>query len=417
MKIRLLFSCFYLAFSLNAQDSLDVELLDDLTYSFDISNGLLSGEGAVILKEELDKTQYTILGDYANSIEIGTFMNWLIPYLDDLSYKGIVLEMGPVSTNYVNNHLLDKDDLEEAILDMNGEMGFQELDRFHIPIPAVKNKVDAEILRRSSQKKWQIIGVHNDSWHGLKLCFTQVFSELSEEDQVSVLPLYKNAISDLEDLYKNRNGKIVEFADMFSRNENIRRFLEECDKSLAYKVSNEIGYTIEKSKQYANKQYYEKNRDRIPVEKHLLRAALENSDFDVSKDKLLMKLNIRHASKGFQPDGFYGIANTLYEMASYYGNQSLHIGFMKRFYMEDGEVKDEMDKSYYFTERYGDIIQMGRRDSWTLIDLRPLMEGTYYSGKYILDPWISELMKQYDMIIIPPTDSEPEELVDASKRN
>ena len=75
----------------NAQDSLSAKQLKPLTYAFDIVEGKLIGEGEVFLKQEMAKAQFTMLGEYHGSMRISEFTNAIIPVLNNLNYKAMVL--------------------------------------------------------------------------------------------------------------------------------------------------------------------------------------------------------------------------------------------------------------------------------------------------------------------------------------
>lgn len=97
----------------------------------------------------------------------------------------------------------------------------------------------------------------------------------------------------------------------------------------------------------------------------------------------------------------------LSELANYNGNKSLHIGVLRRFYVEDGKVKDGSTiKNYRFTSK--DLLLMGQKEKWVIIDLRPMNQGSnYYPLKYLLNSWTKDLIKRHDLIIIPPIESAP----------
>ena len=44
------------------------------------------------------------------------------------------------------------------------------------------------------------------------------------------------------------------------------------------------------------------------------------------------------------------------------------------------------------------------RDEWTVIDLRPLRERTFYWRQFTLDPLVLDALKSQDLYIVPPTD-------------
>lgn len=389
-----------------SQDAITIENLQEFRYSFELKDGRMEGEGGDFLKNEIEAAQFTIIGDYANSRQVAEFNKWLLPFIDKHGYETMVLELGPVSGEILNQISSCNQSAVKSLNKLNNAYAFRESERIHFPIPILRSIEDAEMIDLAIAQEWNFIGIHNDSWNGLGMLLKETYLNLSEDRQIKIKEKYEQAANNLRQLYRQRSGDLLNFVEEFQKDPQIQDYLKICDVNpLNQAVLASIQQSLDKCKQYASRSYFEKNRDRIPVEKRLLRKALVANDFDLSEDKLLLKLNLRHASKGFQPDGFYGVANTLHEIASYHGKKAINIGMIRRFYLEDGQVKDELERDYYFRDRYTDLIQMGQQDEWTVIDLRPLMEGSYYSSSYVLSPWIKEMMKQYDLIVIPAMDS------------
>ena len=139
--------------------------------------------------------------------------------------------------------------------------------------------------------------------------------------------------------------------------------------------------------------------------KERLRLGLQAESFDISKDKLLIKMSAYHLSKGFSPLSFYEIGNTLNEIAEYYENEAVSIRFMNRFEMTEEELEDalELDDRYYQNLRnyYG----MGSKNEWIIIDLQLLRERYYYHPqKYLLNAYEEKMIQRFDMLIITPTE-------------
>gem|GEM_PF-3404371 len=413
MKSSYVLTCFFFflvnVFISHGQDTLSIEQVNPLTHVFNVKDGFLEGSGSDFLRSELSEAQFTILGDYANSKNIATLTRSLLPILADLGYSTMAVDVGPISTGILSQLPNCNKNVGAAIENMNDTYGFVEGDRIHLPIPILSRKAEGELLGEVLTRSWNLIGLNNDSWNGLEMLIAELHFNLPPQAKEENREIFLRAQKAVLYLYDTREGNLSGFAESFRQNRDIQAFLATAalfpknDEILA-----SIRYSLLKSEQYAGKDYFKKNRDRIPYEKDILRSQLEALDFDLSADKMLVKANLRHASKGFQPDAFYGFSNTLYEMASFHGNKSLHIGFFRRYYVEDGLVKDDLDKDYYIRDRYRDVIQMGRKDEWVVIDLRPMIEGSFYTSKYALSPWIEELIKQYDLIIIPPLELEGE---------
>ena len=115
-----------------------------------------------------------------------------------------------------------------------------------------------------------------------------------------------------------------------------------------------------------------------------------------------------HLSRGFSPLALYEVGNTLSELAAYHGNESLNIGFSSRFFLSDWTLQDYLQSDRPYHKRYKDLIQMGKKNEWVVIDLRPLIKGHYYHPvKYRFNKYVEDLVKRYDLLIIPKQDRHP----------
>jgi len=119
-------------------------------------------------------------------------------------------------------------------------------------------------------------------------------------------------------------------------------------------------------------------------------------------------MGANHLSKGFSPLRLFEVGNMLNEIAEFHGNKTFSMSFSTRFYENDGVVKDIMDSEKQYETYLNNLNQMGKKDEWVVIDLRPLIEGTYYyPEKYKIDKNVEDLMKRYDVIIIPKLEVDP----------
>ena len=107
-----------------------------------------------------------------------------------------------------------------------------------------------------------------------------------------------------------------------------------------------------------------------------------------------------HLAKGQTRNGFYGIGNTLLELSEYHDRKILVIAVFRRYYKEGNDVKDILEESSPYCK---EVIALGQKDKWTLIDLRPFTE-VFYWGARPYGKELSTLMSRYDMILIPKTD-------------
>jgi hypothetical protein len=116
---------------------------------------------------------------------------------------------------------------------------------------------------------------------------------------------------------------------------------------------------------------------------------------------MLLKMGGVHTGRGFSPLSLFEMGNALSELAELNGNRSLHVNFTSRYYVDGGKEIDALDNSKGFLYRFQPLLQMAKKDEWTIIDLRPLREAVFYHRKYEMDAVLLEWFRQHDIVIIP----------------
>lgn len=388
------------------QDSLSIKQLAPITYTFNIENGVLKGKGAKFLIKEMTQAQFTMIGEYHGSMRISEFTKSIIPILDSVGYKTMVLEVGPISGQILNGLNLDA---QKELRKINEKYLIPEKNDTNLPIPFFENIEDAAFLVESKQYNWNVIGIDQEFMFGYKMLIDLTYDNLPNIKKSSYKEIFKQTSDSLTNYYKRyvednanlfeyiKSSKVLNeyFTKVSSEPKNI-----EIIKAL--KASNEIYWL------FKNKQWFENNSTRVNYMKEQLRRQLTSNNFDLSKDKLLIKMGGFHLSKGFSPLRLYEVGNTLNEISEYYGNKSLNITFSSRYYVENNEVFDILNSDNEYFKNFRDLNQMGKENEWVVIDLRPLIKGHFYNPiKYKFNEHIEDLIKRYDLLIIPKTEISP----------
>lgn len=76
-------------------------------------------------------------------------------------------------------------------------------------------------------------------------------------------------------------------------------------------------------------------------------------------------------------------------------------------HIENGKEIDALSDPKDFLYRYQALLQMSKKDKWTVVDLRPMRSAVFYSRRYKLDELVLEIFKNHDLYIIPPIDKDP----------
>ena len=391
----------------SAQDTLSTEQLAPITYSFQVENGRIKGKGADFLIEEMSKAQFTMIGEYHGSMRISELTNAMIPILDGLGYKDLVLEVGPITGQILNG--LNKE-VPQKLKAINEKYLVVDGDGDHItPIPFFSNVEDADFLATAKANGWNLIGIDQEFLTGFPMLIDIMFENLNKEARIKNQPLYQRAVDSLKMYQVDYISKDISLYDRIKKSEILQNYFEAVSEEPlnvavvdAFKKSNHIYWL------YSQRQWFENNATRITYMKEQLRTQLLQKDFDISKDKLLIKMGGYHLSKGFSPLGLYEVGNTLNELAAFHGNSTLNIAFSNRYYTEEGQVIDILESTQEYQQRYKDLDQMGRKDEWVVIDLRPMIKGHFYRPvKYKFNKYIKDLVKRYDLLIIPRTEISP----------
>ncbi len=390
----------------NAQDSLTVDILKPLSHTFIIEKGELKGSGISFLTKRLSKAQFTLLGEYHGSKNISEFTEAIIPHLDELGYHHLVLEVGPNTGAYLNTLPSDKQTVVTDLKNLNTKYFFQVGDMENTPIPFFDKEEDAAFLGEAKERGWNIIGIDQEFVDGFLMQLDWMYANLGTEQQRQHSAQYSAVKDSIHRMYQDEHTKKISFTYSIKKSKFIQNYLKLMkneQKNLplvdAFEKSSEIYYL------YATRKWYDNNRTRILYMKERLRLGLEAENFDISKDKLLVKMGSYHTSKGFSPLGFYEVGNTLNEIAEFYGNEAVSIGFMNRFEMTENGLEDALDLGYRYYDNHRNFYALGSKNDWVVIDLQPLREGYYYHPqKYKLNKYEEKMIQRFDILIITPTE-------------
>ncbi|MBX7171430.1 MAG: hypothetical protein K1X72_10785 [Pyrinomonadaceae bacterium] len=393
--------------------------LEKNTYYFEISDNKLNGDGARFLTDELAKHQFVLLGEYHGSHQISVFTKAIIPILHDAGCRTFALEIGPVSSEILGEMSKDSAKTVENLNAFNSKFYVQTKRRTFTPIPFFSNVEDAEFLAEARKRNWNLIGLDQEFSFGYLPLFQRMFENLNAKKEAELKPLYEQVVSSIKSFYKAAIEEEKSQYKAMLDSKEVNNFLESAAKNNPKnkRIADAIRFTTDIYYMNDNqiRKYYAANSGRVNYMKKNLAEGFEKLKFDNAKDKMLLKMGAVHTGRGFSDLSLFEIGNTLTELASFNGNQSLHIEFGARFYIEDGKEVDALADTKSFDYRYQALLQMSKKDKWTLIDLRPMRSSVFYSRKFNLDPIVLEIFKNRDFYLIPPTEIEPKPNYQTSK--
>ncbi|WP_282042917.1 hypothetical protein [Winogradskyella flava] len=405
-RLSLVLAICLLWVAVNAQDSLAMKHLEPFTYTFDIKDGKLKGKGKTFLTQEMASAQFTMLGEYHGSSRISEFTNTIIPILDSLNYKTMVLEVGPITGEILNSF---ESNVEAKLKAIHNKYLTRAADGYvNTAIPFFDNKEDAQFLQTAKDRSWHIFGIDQEFFNSYIMLADHMFNNLPNTLQKKYQSLFEDSKSELTQFYKDDEEDKRDFAVAISNSEKIGEFLD----AMRLEVRNvEVLEALKRTTAiyllYSQRQWYENNFTRIKYMKSQLKKGLDNLDFNLGEDKLLIKMGGYHMSKGFSPLGLYEVGNTLNEIAEFNGNIALNIGFMTRYYLENNALKDNSDSENKYYKNHKALLEMGKENQWVVIDLRPLIKGFhYYPKQFNLNKPLVNLIERYDLLVIPKVEVE-----------
>ena len=119
--------------------------------------------------------------------------------------------------------------------------------------------------------------------------------------------------------------------------------------------------------------------------------------------KMLIKMGALHTLKGYTSNSIFDIGNLIHELSIFNETKSLSIAFEFRYYISD-DGKGFDDNANYDSKWINEmkpLILLGKKDEWTVIDLRPLKEK-WINGEYWFYREIRRKIVSYDLIVVPP---------------
>ena len=410
MKKKLLFAFILFAFSsfgfAQEKPTLTEKDLEKNTYYFEIADNKLVGNGAKFLAEEFKKNQYVLLGEYHNSYQISKFTKAIIPILDDSGFKTFGLEIGPVSVEILREFSKDSTKTITNLNTFNSKFYLPTKDRTYTPIPFFSNVEDAEFLAEATKRKWNLIGLDQEFFAAYLPLLERMYRNLNQKKQKDLAELYLNTTALVKTAYEVDNNSGKRRYETIAESADYGNFLDLASEKNPSnrKIADALRKTTDIYLKSVKRQYLAQNIERIEYMKQNLSESFAKSKFDLKRDKMFLKMGAVHTGRGFSPLSLFDVGNTLSELANFNGNKSLHLSLNARFYMDNGKEIDELADTKGFGYRFQALLQMSKKDKWTVIDLRPMRSDVFYARKYKLDEIIWEIFKNHDIYIMPPMD-------------
>ena len=368
-----------------------LEYSDLLTHTsyFNIKEGL-QGEGAELLKSEIGQSQFILFGELHNSRQSALFFNELIKEAAKHDYNKFIAEVGQ-QTAKILMEISDQPDLTKERLKQLYQKYGSKNNRY--PIPFFKGEEDADFLMTARNLGYDLWGIDQE----FALAFPMLFDELAslylgENDQ-----MFKAYLDDAKKAW----GKISEKSRSCQslNNAAINSFFQLFqDTNLqAQQLVSDIRKSWEIYCYYESGDHKSNNSSRIAYMKENLQKHLEESKENGNYPKALIKMGSYHTTKVKSPIGYEDIGHWIDSLSSQTGSKSLHIRYMRRYWLG----KDKLNAKDYASVQL--FMSVGKSDQWALIDLRPIREKLRSGEIKAKQPEINEIFN-HDIMLIAPMD-------------
>jgi len=404
--------CFCLPNLLSSQDSIKVEDIQKFSYPFDIKDGVLVGKGAEIMNKAIADAHVVMLGNNTRNQQESDLDLALAKVLNKNAFKTMIMEIGPASGKIANRLSSNNDQTIEAFRKLNQEYYFEVDGTQFMPIPDLKYLGTSKLLQYAKEEGWSFDGIGVDSWVGYKMQVDELYHNLSTANQLEYKAVHQAVVDLLDKLYAEVKGQsyddVLRLTEGMRSSEVFNKFIEDMS---AFEVNADavryLQFSIDYWWMYGSKQAFKKNQLSNKRNKSLIKKAFEKVSFDFDDDKLFLKMWRGHLVNGVTPNGFYGVGNLLMELAAYHGHNSLNIGVIERYTLDGEKLIDALDDLPPYRQHHKPFISLGQKNNWVLIDLRPFNKEFHW-GNYIRTLGMEWMMRRYDMILIPKTDSKAE---------
>ncbi|MFC3092889.1 hypothetical protein DRW07_01550 [Alteromonas sediminis] len=375
-------------------ESIDIEILEELTSFFSINQGVFEGAGRFL--KEVENSQFVVLGELHNRQQISVFTVALLAEASKYGYQHFAVETGPYSAQKL--HELSSNSLT-AVTHFYDEYSNKMFGIY--PIPFFGGQADLKILEEVHKRKFKLWGLDQEFVFALPFIIDDLYEQYREKISEREREIYRRLKRSL--FWKNlraqlfssyalsceilQSGEFLAFIEIFKvKDRSSSSIVDAISSSLNIYCLFESGSSKESNQIRINnfKQQFDKEFDRY-------RREQEN------EPKVIVKMGSYHSGRDRSPLNFHDIGHHLAEKASQMKGRTLHVRFLNRFV----EGKDMyLNKQH---SKYHSFIKMGTTNQWSMIDLRPLRKKIEL-GELVANKAETQVIKNYDIILITPND-------------
>ena len=359
----------FLISNLFSQEKTDSDLIKESTFYFEIKENNPNGEGFDVLKKEIEKAQFVILGEEHFSAKVSEFTNSIVNTLTKNQFKYFAAEIGPNSADEISTIIEEENSLYNFNTKVNGLVG-------EVPIPFFDGKEDEVFLKSFLGNNFEIWGIDQEYLTSQVFLIDRLYqsSNKSKKTETAYINAKDFIISETKKSRQDRKYKI--FTSLLNSSEINHFFGNLKNKNeKSNKIISDLKKSWEVYKLREDKDLYGSIHKRLNIMQenfiNYYNTALQKENLP----KVFLKIGGVHASKGKSHHNVYDIGNFMMELANYNKRKSLHILiFPSAYFNKDGTISKNIEKED--EELFNSVIDF-KSNKWTLIDLKNLEKSSW----------------------------------------
>ncbi len=383
------------ALPLFAQKQLTVDDVLSFTnyFTLDQENGI-SEEMSLFFKDEAQKNQYIGIAEVHQSQQLSYFTTAFLKLLKEEGYSNFALEIGAHSADIIER--LSKEPIEASKNLKRYNVKYGKNSFPFIPFIFVDKKADALFIEEASRQGFNLWGIDREYEFSYVMHIDELFDRVKiktpeikkayEKSRKTISKVaFKDKVSgDAKLCWLLNEPNTQHFFSLIDSDEELAIYITEIKNS--WKIY--CRFLNGKGGSNARAKYMRKKFDS-------LYGIVERKQ---QLPKVLVKLGGVHLTHGNSQYGRYDVGKHLHEKAKVNSTGFLSIRHVWRYKNGNDQIEKKGWKKTSF------LMQMGKRDQWTLIDLRPLRKQLE-AGEITVDEGTAWELKSYDLFLISPDDT------------
>ncbi|TSE11200.1 hypothetical protein [Aquimarina algiphila] len=381
------------------------------TAYFKIKDGVIVGDGRTVLDTIISTSQFVMFGERHGSKNTSQLITALIPMLHTGGFNHTAFEVGPYSAKKLVTLSTPPSETVNNLRKFTSQYAGKEDNQ--VPIPFFDGLEDAYFLQSIREHDMGIWGLDQEYYSSTLYFMDELLSFVkndadytiikSEKEQASkiIASWYEkeeNSDTDI-DLFTEiqKEPKVQQYLNRFRKNEATKKIIEDLE------ISWDI-YSRWRKDSHADRISYMRNN----FLKHYQQVVKMESN-----PKVFLKFGGLHASK-ILTNNCYDLGNLITELAHQNNSKATIINSWNyHFIDETGTEVNYLKKYAWYYKRLRDLMVLGKRDEWTIIDLTAIRDdiqngrvtlpknGDYHRIKSLIDGYDYQLILPLDTAVTP----------------